>query len=415
MRNKTSWPLVCLITVGGSLLLSGCLKDKVTETYKIYTPVYSLKSTVLNTINGNPGESIKQAGQLYIKGSFIYLNDVNKGIHIIDNSDPSHPKQTAFLKIPGNQNIAIRGNMLYADMYTDLLAIDISNPHQARITGALWNFFTGRASGQDSNLVITDWIVKDTSFKTGAPDSRGMYLIPGTPFYTVNATYAAAAAATGAGTGTAGSTATMTLINDYLYAIPERHSLVIVNVTDSSHPSRVSTIWAGYDLETIFPIQNRLLLGSKEGVFVYSIDNAAKPVQLSEFMHGTSCDPVIADQDYAYVTLHAGSTCGGSANELDVLDAHNIDQASLLKTYSMTSPSGLCKDGSLLFVCDGPVVKVFNASDPSNLQLVTTLPVSNAYDLIAANHLLIVASTGGLTQFDYSDANHILLLSNVAQ
>jgi hypothetical protein len=97
--------------------------------------------------------------------------------------------------------------------------------------------------------------------------------------------------------------------------------------------------------------------------------------------------------------------------ELDVLNAQNISQASLLKTYPMTSPSGLSKDGSLLFVCDGPAVKAFNASDPANLQLLTELNVSNAYDVIAANNILLVISTGGLYQFDYSDPNHIVQLS----
>lgn len=151
MRKSTSLLFLCLIAVTGNLLFQGCLKDSVIKSYKIYTPVYSLKSSVLAAINGNPGQSVAQAGQIYIKGSFIYLNDVNKGIHIIDNSDPTHPTQKAFLDIPGNQNIAIRGNILYADMYADLLAIDISHPTQAKITGAMWNFFTSRTSGQDSN------------------------------------------------------------------------------------------------------------------------------------------------------------------------------------------------------------------------------------------------------------------------
>ena len=224
----------------------------------------------------------------------------------------------------------------------------------------------------------------------------------------------AAASAVAAASGVAGSTATMTLIGDYLYAIPEEHSLGVVNVADSTHPTIVTTMEAGFDLETIYPLQNRLLLGSKEGVYVYSIDNAAQPVQLSEWTHGTACDPVIADQGYAYVTLHKGTSCGGNASELDVLNAQDITQASLLKTYPMNSPSGLAKDGSLLFVCDSPTVKVFNATDPGNLEQLTELNVSNAYDVIAAGGLLLVVSTGGLYQYNYSDPNHIVLLSTLA-
>lgn len=414
MRKNKGWLLICLFAVMVSVLYTACLKDRVrgTESYTIYTPVYSLKSTVRAAINGNPSQPVAQAGQIYTKGNFIYLNDVNAGIHIIDNTDPTHPVQTAFLNIPGNENIAIRGNILYADMYQDLLAIDISNPHQAKITGTLWDFFFGRNFGADSNSVITSWIKKDTTVPVGAPQPQGWYGVPGTVFYAYNgAPVPAASEASTAATGTAGSTATMTLIGDYLYAIPEEHSLGVANVTDSSQPAKIQTTAGGFDLETIFPLQNNLLVGSKEGVFIYSIANPAQPVQLSEFKHGTACDPVIADQNYAYVTLHAGSGCGGSANELDVLNAQDIANASLLQTYPMISPSGLCLDGSLLFVCDGPGVKVFNAADPTNLQLLTELNVSNSSDVIAANHLLIVVSMGGLYQYDYTDPTHITQLS----
>jgi len=400
-----------------SVLYTACLKDRVkgTESYTMYTPVYTLKSSVLAAINGNANQPVAQVGQIYTKGNFIYLNDVNAGIHVIDNSDPTHPVQTAFLNIPGNMNIAIRGNILYADMYEDLLAIDISNPHQVRITGTLWGFFTGRYTGSDSNHVITSWNKKDTIVQVGALAPQGWYGVPGTVFYALNgAPVPAASEAAATTTGTAGSTATMTLIGDYLYAIPEEHSLGVVNVTDSSQPAKIQTTAGGFDLETIFPLQNYLLVGSKEGVFIYSIANPGQPVQPSEFKHGTACDPVIADQDYAYVTLHEGTNCGGTANELDVLSAQDITQATLLKTYPMTSPSGLGKDGSLLFVCDGPGVRVFNAADPTNLQQLTELNVSNPSDVIAANHLLMVVTTGGLYQYDYTDPTHITQLSYLA-
>src|ERR1700749_5024717 len=86
MRNRTSLLLGCLIAVGGTLCLPACLKDKVKEsyghdslsvTYKISTPIYTLKSTVFAAINGSATQHIVQPGELYIKGSYIYLNDVN--------------------------------------------------------------------------------------------------------------------------------------------------------------------------------------------------------------------------------------------------------------------------------------------------------------------------------------------------
>jgi hypothetical protein len=417
MRKKISLLLagVCVVT-GSLLLLPGCLKDRVTESYKIYTPVYELKSTALANINGDPGTAISQTGQIYIKGAYIFLNEVDKGIHVIDNSNPSNPVQTAFLSIPGNLNIGIRNNILYADMYSDLLSIDISNIHQVKVLGSLQGFFQGR-NFAPGNEIIASWIVKDTSFSvipnqfTLLPQNGnvGYLTYPGA----ANALgdYAASSSTAQSSTGMAGSEAAMTLIGDYLYAIPEEHSLGVVQVTDSTQPTLISAAMAGFDLETIFPIQNQLLLGSKEGVFVYSISNPSQPAELGEFKHGTACDPVIANTNYAYVTLRAGDGCGGSANELDVLSAQDIVNATFVQSYPMTSPTGLCLDGSLLFVCDATVVKVFDASNPDNLQLLSSVTVNNPNDVIAANHLLLVVAAGGLYQFDYTDASHVKEIS----
>jgi hypothetical protein len=380
--------------------------------------VYTLKSTVLASINGDPGTAIVQPGQLYIKGAFIYVNDVSKGIHVIDNSNPSHPVQTAFLNLPGNTSIAVRGNTLYADMANDLLAIDITNPRQVSVTGRMSNFFPWHIYSPDTNYVLTSYIIRDTVVKRLVPGS-GLYIVPGTIYYTLSATDVPAAsnyaAQSNTSTGVAGSEASMALVGNYLYSIPEPHSIDVVDISDASHPSLLTRTPVGYDLETIFPFQDKLLVGSKQGVNVYSINTANHlPVEVGTFKHGTSCDPVIADQSYAYVTLRSGTYCGGSSNELDVLDAQDITQSSLLRSYPMDGPSGLGKDGSLLFVCDGSVVKVFDATDPSNLKLKTKLPVNNAYDVIASNHLLIVVGSDGFYEYDYSDPTHIKLLSHLA-
>lgn len=417
MRKKISLLLSGIVALtGGLLLFPGCLKDHVTEHYKIFEPVYALKSTVLAAINGDPSTPISQTGQIYVKGSYIFLNDVDKGIHVIDNSDPTHPVQVAFLSIPGNLNIGIRNNILYADMWADVLSIDISNVHQVKVLGMLRNFFTTRVYVPDTSYVLANWIWKDTSV-TVVP--VGYSLVPNTNHMYANglpstAYFASAASASQSGTGTAGSEAVMTLVGNYLYAIPEQHSLGLINIADSTNPTAApaSPIYlAGYDLETVFPIQDKLLLGSKEGVYVYSLSNPAQPVKVSEFTHGTACDPVIANSKYAYLTMHAGTDCGGAANELDILDAADISNATLVKTYPMTSPSGLCLDGTLLFVCDASVVKVYDASNPDDLQLLSTVNVNHPNDIIAGNHVMLVVGTDGLYEFDYTDPSHVAALS----
>jgi hypothetical protein len=150
-------------------------------------------------------------------------------------------------------------------------------------------------------------------------------------------------------------------------------------------------------------------------MFIYDISNPDKPASAGTFSHGRACDPVVADGSYAYITLHAGTTCGGFSNELDVVNVQNLQQASLVKTYPMTKPGGLCKDNNLLFICDGQEgVKLYDASDPANLQFISQIGQMTATDVIATNGHLVVTTSTGLYQYDYSNIHDIHLLSTLA-
>lgn len=402
-------------------LMTGCSKKTATRTYSTYYPVYTDKSAALNALNGSAAQPVDSTGKVYVLGHTIFLNDLNKGIHIFDNTDPRHPVQVAFLSIPGNQDIAVKGNILYADMYQDLLAVDISDPRHAKITGKIKGLFEDRGSvnGYETNTddhIITSWTRKDTTI-TFIPEGRPTgerFVNPGgctnCPVF-----FDAAVAASNSSvptSGTAGSMAAMVLINDYLYTISERHSLGVVSLATASSPSFLSNISAGFDLETIYPFKNQLFLGSAEGVYIYDLSNPSLPISKGQFTHGRACDPVIADGDYAYVTLHAGTACGGAANELDVVNVQNPAQSQLLRTYPQTKPMGLCKDGNLLFVCDGPSgVKIYNAQDPGNLKLLSATGGGQAYDVIASNQNMLVVASDGLYQYDYSNPSKATLLS----
>ncbi|HRP57967.1 hypothetical protein [Agriterribacter sp.] len=413
MKKRIPSLLPALFAAGYMLaFLTGCIKDKTTSThtvtYTIMTPVLKSKADVLAAINGNPSEAVQQAGKIYIKDQFIYLNEVDKGIHIIDNSNPSSPSQVAFLNIPGNRDIGVRDNILYADMYSDLLAIDISNPKKAGVTGRIGNFFMNRVYGYrsvvDDDHVAVDWIKKDTVV---AYNDR-FYL--GGDMLTFSS--AAPVAAIPGANGTAGSMASMVLMNDHLYAIREPHSVGIVSISTPAAPRLDTTFYAGFDLETIYPFEDKLFLGSSTGMFMYDLTDPVVPVQLGTFSHGRACDPVITDGIYAYVTLRGGSACGGNANELNVVDVKDLMHPVLVKTYPLTGPTGLTKDGNLLFVCDGTSgVRLYDASDPGALKQLQLIESDAPYDVIAANNTAMVVGKDGLYQYDYSNPDNIRLLS----
>ena len=113
------------------ILLVSCDPNISSDTQNIqaYVPVYAQLSE-MGSIDVQPVQSTAKAGKIYAYGNYIFQNDVNKGIHIIDNSIPAQPAKIAFLKIPYSSELAVKGSYLYANCVSDLLVFDLQNPRQ---------------------------------------------------------------------------------------------------------------------------------------------------------------------------------------------------------------------------------------------------------------------------------------------
>lgn len=398
-----------------SIFLQGCVKDTLTKTYTLYIPVYKNKAEVLAGIASQPARLMKNTGKIYLYGNYIFLNEINKGVHIIDNSNPSSPQKISFIDIPGNLDIAVKGNTLFADLFTDLLAIDISNPLQASLTKVIPKVFPERQySGgfiADTGKIIVDWIEKDTTVAVSGRDTNWPCPNCGIAFQNNSLSATAAPSPT---VGIGGSMARFAVVNDYLYAV-NISSLGVFNISDTRNPQKVATKGIGWNIETIYPFKNKLFIGSSSGMFIFDIANASAPVLQGRFSHANACDPVVADDNYAYVTLRAGNFCQGTSNQLDVIDVRNIMSPLLVKTYALSNPHGLGKDGNLLWVCDGTAgLKLFDASQANDLRQIKHLKDIEAFDVIPLNGRMIVVGKGGLYQYDYRDVNNIRLLSKLS-
>lgn len=82
---------------------------------------------------------IKRLGKIYYKDPLIFVNESNLGVHIFDNTNPANPVNMHFLEIPGCEDIAIKGNYLYADNLTDLVTVDISDLENPVVVNRLEN------------------------------------------------------------------------------------------------------------------------------------------------------------------------------------------------------------------------------------------------------------------------------------
>lgn len=94
-------------------------------------PIYAVDDWDVISIDGP--RSINQLGKLYYKSPYLFATERGQGIHVFDNSDPSDPQPLAFLRIAGNADLSIKGDILYANNVADLVAIDISRLDTALI------------------------------------------------------------------------------------------------------------------------------------------------------------------------------------------------------------------------------------------------------------------------------------------
>ncbi len=78
-------------------------------------------------ITSNPPLPFDNLGKIVVQGNFLYINEQNVGIHIIDNTDPLTPISLAFISIPGCIVYTVNGNIIYANNAEDLVAIQVDN------------------------------------------------------------------------------------------------------------------------------------------------------------------------------------------------------------------------------------------------------------------------------------------------
>ena len=421
--------LFLTILLGLSVLLESCTDQcEIRNEYVYFEPVYTSLSDVRVVSVENP-QPIKHAGKIYIKDQWLFVNEPGEGIHVINNSNPAAPKPEQFIKIPGNYDLAVKGNILYADSYIDLVAIDISDIHQVSEVNRIENIFSNYSSlgfAVDAQRgVVTTWqenkevkVYKDDCDANVQPWG-GIFYREGIAFLAADAASfnksAAITPGNGSVSGVGGSMARFTINSNHLYALngAEVHA---INVTDERNPVAGTKTNIAWDMETIFPYKNNLFIGSMSGMHILDVSNPSSPQKISTYEHVRVCDPVVVQDELAFVTLRSGTQCQGFTNQLEVIDITNLTQPTLLHTYSMSNPHGLGIDGNTLFICDGDDgLKIFDISKINEIdknQLAHYQGI-NTYDVIPYNNVLIMTGADGIFQYDYSNPKKVSLLSKI--
>jgi hypothetical protein len=154
--------------------------------------------------------------------------------------------------------------------------------------------------------------------------------------------------------------------------------------------------------ETLFPYGELLFVGTRQGMLIYALEDPTAPELIGRADHVYSCDPVVVEDDVAFVTLRNDTGCRRGLNLLLVFDVTTPTEPRAIAQLPMTSPHGLGVDGDLLFVADSVQgLLVLDVHDPHDPRPLTTLPEIAGYDVIPDAGILFVSADDGLYQYEY--------------
>jgi hypothetical protein len=408
------------LTLMTFVFFQSCLEDQCKNelTYTYYEPVYLQTTDIRIDITATTPQEMEEPGKMYFYNNFVFVNEREEGIHIINNEDPTNPISVSFIPIPGNVDIAVKGNVLYADSYMDLLAIDITNPTSPNLLKRVEDVFSWYTYNEDYGYIVE---YKKTN-KTEVQDCYDNYYGQEWFFDDANGgvfvndlSNSAGIVSPGASqnVGIAGSMARFGLYDDYLYAIDE-YNLDVFDITNITCPEALSSIYVGWNIETIFPHGENLFIGADNGMYIFDNSNPSAPTQQSLFEHARACDPVYVSGDRAFVTLRDGTECEGFANQLDIVDISDLNNPWLIETHEMQNPHGLSVTPSnKMFLCEGAGgLKILDVTDSNNVIQLGALTGFDAYDAIALgeNHVMVIGKDG-FYQFDTTDPQNVVELS----
>lgn len=439
MKRIMNLKSIGFLLIGLAIFTQSCIKDvtTVTETFTGNQPVYMSYEELRSSDDFLAPQEFENPGKIFYLNNYILVNDVQKGVHVIDNSDPSNPEKVGFINVPGNIDIAFMNNHLYLDSYIDMVVIPVSDITNVsaykRVKNVLPYFipqydFNYRLAPIDTALgVVTDFTIETVTVTCKSTDENCNFSSVNFANAVNIETFALTSDASAGGINlgntrniaVAGSMARFITYGDYLYAIVDNFTIKVFEFNADQSVATTSDINLGRVIETLFIQNDNLFVGSNTGMFIYSLSNPAAPSFVSEFTHANGCDPVFVDSTYAYVTIRTGNNCWGNQNQLLVVDISNLTSPNLVASYNMVNPHGLAVDGyyDVLVLCDGAAgVKTFSTA---NVQQISSNYLDGvgsytAYDVVLIGGNAIVVTNDGIYQYNYtSNPGKLVLLSSI--
>ncbi len=407
---------------------SSCNRCTDVRSFIDFDPVYITEAEFEAPIAVESAREFGNTGMIAAYKNMLFINELNLGIHVVDNSDPLNPQNLKFINILNNTNFSIADDVLYANRVGEIVGLDISDLNNIREIDRTTDVFENSVERTDDGRYIAYYQRTERVREVDCSDlDQNWWRFQGEGFAfdnSVNAPSIVTSSQFDAATSSFGANSTVSFNSSSAKFATTKGNLYALN----SDKVNIFSLnggnlqWSGsYDfeswenMETLFPLNDYLFVGGQSNMQILSLNNPEHPEFLSSFTHTTSCDPVVANSTNAYVTIRDGAGCGNGLNRLHVLNIQNIQNPVQTDSEVMINPRGLTILGKHLFVCDGPSgVIAFDVADESNIRRLGTLSSKQANDaLVVAQNLIVVSGDDGIFLVDVSDPNNMVEVSTI--
>lgn len=336
-------------------------------------PVYMTEDEFISSVKMDTSRELVKPGKVISSNGILFVNEINKGIHIIDNTDPVEPVKIGFLTIPANRDLGVKGNFLYADSYSDLLVFNIEDITDPKLVSRRKGVFLNLPilyqnfpyHGADSTKgIVVDW--KTVQF-TDTCESDDCYIISRRfgvqgALLATNESSIPNKKASEFLEEVSQPMERFAIANSHLYAI-DLNSLVTLDIS-SLEPQVVHKEEVDWGIETIMIYHGYIYLGSRDALYIYSIANPEEPVQVSN--------------------------------------------------YKINNAVRLGIIGNYLFISEGDEgIRIMDVSNPMDLEEVHYTADMSAFGIFPHASVLMISGSSGIVQYDYSNIGEIAYLSTI--
>ncbi|WP_138433547.1 LVIVD repeat-containing protein [Winogradskyella algicola] len=424
MKHKIL-PLVLFVAL--CLQLTSCNNDDegLLDPVTVTIPVIKSKSEFRNSIAVTDAQPTNSDGKIYVYADLLFYIAQNSGIHIFNNQNPASPINLAFIQLEGVNDISVKNDILYADNYMDLVVFDISNMSNIQLVNTeedMLPFYADYPSdvsyfqGVEYPASEDEFIAGYTTIemeRSVVENDPNIYSWNDDVFWGWE-NFDGAVLVNEVGVG--GSYAKFQIFNNALYTISD-YSLLTFDISNYNAITQVSETWmegwfGGAVLETTFIRKDYMFIGATNGMHIVGLQDEFNPAYTSSFLHATGCDPVVVEENTAYITIRGGNSCGAIEDQVNVIDVSDITSPLEYSSYFLASPYGLGIKDNILYVCNDDGINVFNAENPSNIVLENTYNVDSK-DVIPLSSHLISVGDNVIHQFNYTDNFGLELIGTV--